>query len=125
MKVLSKLKSELEKNQRMENQIRDQILNLVLKKKMPALKKKYEGRFWKYRKSTGYNSVSWIYSYCREVKDESNGSFDMFESTEHKNVFKINETEFLDICESEISKSEYLRELKKFQSKANELTNCP
>jgi len=124
MKNLSKLKVELEQNQKRVSQIREQILALELKKRLPALKKKYEGKFWKYRKSTGVNSISWVYSYCREVVDECTGNFDQFQMTDQHNGFKINEQEYFTICETAISKVEYLKALKQFQSKATELANC-
>jgi len=124
MKTLSKLKSELEASQKKASQIREQIAAIELKKQLPRLKKKYEGRYWKYRKSTGVNSVSLLYSYCREVMDECSGKFDQFEIAGHLNGFRINEPDYFTICETEITSSEYLKALKQFQLKATELARC-
>jgi hypothetical protein len=124
MKTLSKLKSELEANQKKTSEIREQIAAIELKTRLPGLREKYEGRFWKYRKSTGVNSVSWLYAYCREVIDECSGKFDQFEMADHLNGFRINEPDYFTICETEISKSDYLKALKQFQLKATELASC-
>jgi hypothetical protein len=124
MKTLPKLKLQLEESQNMASQIRQQIAAIELKYRLPELKKKYEGRFWKYKKSRGVNTVSWLYSYCREVIDDDTANFDQFEMAEPHHGFKINDIDYFTICEIEISKREYLKAFKQFQLKVTELAKC-
>jgi hypothetical protein len=56
--------------------------------------------------------------------DDNSAKFDQFEIAEPHHGFKINEADYLTICETEITRSEYLKVLKQFQLKVTELAKC-
>ncbi|GIV43959.1 MAG: hypothetical protein KatS3mg035_1082 [Bacteroidia bacterium] len=98
-----------------------------MEKELPLLRKKYEGKYWKYDNGVDHEHRWPLYSYCKKVIDLTQGLFDTFESTktgyEYVNIFKFNQKEFLNLCQKEITKKEYQKALEKFQKELNKLKN--
>jgi hypothetical protein len=114
-KTLKQLQAEHTEIINKSRELREKISALILQKELPKLRKKYEGKFWKYQNSCSGDQKWWLYSYCRKVEDEREAVFDTFESTPYTREFKSKDRGFFHLCEKEISKEEYLSELKNFQ----------
>lgn len=91
------------------------------KKLLPGLKKKYEGKYFKY--DNGYNSNDrwWLYVHCKGVKSVNKFVVNNFQTTPHSFEFKLNENSYEHLCQVPITRAEYTRQLKKFLQKASTL----
>jgi hypothetical protein len=116
IKTLKQLEAEFKKHCQVGRAMRENIDDIQLKKQLPKLKKKYEGKFWKYKNSSGSEDKWWLYSHCRKVVDERGGMFDSFETTTYQSNFKINNEDYYHLCEVEITKEEYQKALADFRS---------
>lgn len=127
MKTLKQLKSEKSKIRKQLCAISDEIKEMELKLELPKLKKQYEGKYWKYKNGNG--SYSWfLYSFCKSVIDDDQAIFDCFESgttifDETRHVFSHNIKNHYFVCETEITKEQYLRELNKVSAKLTKLSH--
>ncbi|MCP4568732.1 MAG: hypothetical protein GY841_14230 [FCB group bacterium] len=100
--------------------IRKQIEKIENKILFPALRKKYEGRFFKYVNRA--EDENWnYYSKCIKVIDEKQGIFNSFEITSEEHRFSLKHTCFFFICEKEISEKEYLDALNVFKKQLNSI----
>ena len=123
MSKIEKLQDELGLLQQKCRQIRDELSEINLKKELPKLKRKYEGKFWKYENSTGADEKWWLYSYCRKVEDERGGNFDQFEVKPYNCEFTINDHGYFHLCQIEITKEEYLEAVEQFRQNVDALLN--
>lgn len=121
MKKLTELKTELKKVQNKYTKLRQAVEDVELKLELPNLKKKYEGKFYKYQNSTGTDKKWWLYSYCKKVLNQREAICDRFESSPYENEFRNNATEYFYTFEIEITRREYIKALSVFVSKCKEL----
>lgn len=107
------------------NDINDQISSLKDQKELPALKKKYEGKFFKYMNSAGGDYGKWpIYVFCKEVVSRNEVRVNSFESAPingNQNEFKIDHNVSTWMMETEITGNEYHTALVYFESKMLQL----
>jgi len=101
--------------------IRHKIEDVKNKELLPDLKKKFEGKYWKYDNGSGREQRWWLYSFCKEVKGVYSYTFISFETTPYGNEFKIDESVGNHLCQKRITKAEYDREARKFLRKANKI----
>lgn len=99
------------------NQIRDRIEALEDIKALPGLRKKYEGRFFKYTNSTGSGSKWPLYTFCKKVTGRNTAFVDSFETTPYENKFKTDTEEYFHLFEKEVSQKEYDDALTDFYSR--------
>lgn len=92
----------------------DEIDAIKEKRVIPKIRAKYEGKYWKY--DNGYSlEERWpLYCFCLQVVSENEGLFDSFETGPSHFQFKINEQSSFHLCETEITKKEYLKAANKF-----------
>lgn len=122
---LKKLKGEHKKKLEEHNKMHGELckMNEVIMEEerkimLPALKEKYEGRYWK---EIGPSGVV-AYIYCRKAYDSRGGYFDIFRKDLY--CLFVNEwRSYEDVCcgDTEITKEEYMVELTKLLNKVNEL----
>ena len=100
------------------DKLRQEQEEVTIRKALPALKKKYEGKYFKF--DNGYNSANrwWMYSHVFKVINLGEGVMNTFEVTPNANKFNVNGDCCLDICQVEISRAEYEAALKKFTNEA-------
>lgn len=124
-KTIKQLEAEEKKIRKQLREIESQIDKQKLENELPKLRKKYEGKYWKYDNGTDSENRWWLYSYCKKVIDSSKGLFDSFESikTEYdeENRFQSNQKEYFHLCQTEITKEEYMIALNKFKEELNKL----
>jgi hypothetical protein len=103
--------------------MRDNIDQMEADLQLPALKKKYEGKYFRY--NNGYNAEDrwWLYSHCKEVKGLHAFVSDRFEIDSYgKCEFAYNAKECgISSFAIPITKREYYSALKKFKAKLNNL----
>lgn len=124
-KLIEDLRAKRDKHQTLFRKIEWKIREIEDKEILPGLKKSIEGKYWKYRNNDGQNQW-WIYCYCEEVKSVHEIYYSSFEVTPYQHEFRMWERQSgTHLCQTQISKREYDRELKKFLSTANKLFNQP
>lgn len=103
--------------------MRDNIEQMEGDLQLPALKKKYEGKYFRY--NNGYNAQDrWnLYSHCIEVKFFREFICNSFETDSNgKSEFKVGAKEFsTTLFQTPIAKRQYLAALKKFKAKLSKL----
>lgn len=120
--LIAELEIKQAKQQKALTATRYKIEDIKDKELLPDLKKKYEGKYWKYRNSAGGDTDKWwLYSYCKEVKSVYNFIYVCFEITPYTHEFKINETCGDFLCQIQITKAEYNRAAKSFIKKAQKI----
>jgi len=123
-KSIKQLEAEKNKVRKQLQEINNEIEDYNLKKEIPMLKKKYEGKYWKYDNGCSAENRWWLYSFCRKVTGTDQGFFDSFETTNanyRQNNFNYNEEQFFHLCQIEISKEEYLKQFNLFQGRLKKL----
>lgn len=118
---IEKLRSQCKKANDRYRKLKDKIDELETKAALPKLKKQYEGKFWKFRNSTGPDDWWWYYSYCREVVDTHTALCDSFETTPYSNEFKSNSNHHFHLFQTEITKQEYMEALTTFLSRCQNM----
>jgi lipoate-protein ligase A len=103
--------------------MRDNIDQMESDIEPPQLKKKYEGKYFKY--NNGYNAEDrwWLYSHCKVVKAVREYVSNRFETDSYgKCEFAHDMKEYgTTSFQIEISKREYNAALRKFKAKLNNL----
>lgn len=101
--------------------VNGRIEELELQEQLPALKKQYEGRYFKYQNSYSSERKWWMYVRCVKVVDTRHAVVDYFESADDGDTFKLGyETGFY-LFQVPIRKAEWDRELKKFKKAIEKL----
>jgi hypothetical protein len=92
-------------------------------KTLQEIKEKYEGKYWKYVDIYGkLNEIGFLYSFCINVENQNKGLFNTFQTTPFgKSRFAIKECKSFHICQTEITKEEYMEALNKFKGQLNNL----
>lgn len=117
---LDTLKSDLVKVEKTYRSLQNAVEKEETRLKLPALKKQYEGKFWKYENSFGGDSEKWwYYSFCKKVINEREAIADCFQTTPYENEFHLNNKEYFYLFGIEITREEYLTALTEFLSKCN------
>ena len=109
-----------------ENQLRKlrwKIEEYEENKELPKLKKKYEGKYFKYNNGTTLTDRWWMYCHCKEVNNIHRFVFDTFETTPYQHEFKLNDEHGTHLCQIKITKKEYDAAAKKFLKLANKIIN--
>jgi hypothetical protein len=118
MKTTKQLQTERKKVFKQLQAIDDEIEKIELRAMLPNLRKKYEGKYWKYKNHTSDSCHWWLYSFCKKVNDDRRGIFDRFQMTKRndcENDFRYDKEDYLHLCQIEITKEEYLKALNKMQ----------
>jgi len=91
-------------------------------KTIPALKKKYEGTYWKYNNGYNGNDRWYLYAYCHSVSNVNFFVFDTFQTDVHGEVsIEFKKQSGSHLFQTKITKAEYHRELNKVIRKVNNL----
>ena len=115
MSEIESLEKEVNAKQDQLRKMRNRLDVMKLKRDMPGLRKKYEGRYFKYENGNG-NGHWPIFSYCEKVIDGSMAKVHSFETSRNgKYEFTIGDTFFF-LFQVEIRKSVYDKALKRFKA---------
>lgn len=108
MPTIKQLERAIDKNYKDRSLLLDKLDNLKLKKLLPGLKKKYEGKYFKYNNGYSKKNRWWVYSYCREVVSEHEAIVDSFEFIPNDEWrFKVRSSEGLHLFQQEITFKEF------------------
>lgn len=102
------IESKIAKKYEEVHQLQDKLDNLLNKKELPGLKKKYEGKYFKY--DNGYSAEErWlVYSYCSKVISRHEALCEKFEqNTQGEWRFETNAHEGFWLFKEEITEEEY------------------
>ena len=120
MSLIDELQNDLNVKEAEYIKLRNKVHALKLQRDMPILRKKYEGKCFKYENSDG-NGKWPIYSFCEKVIDDSMAKVHSFESGPNGHYeFKIGQTFFF-LFQTEIRKSAYNKALRRFKDNAAQL----
>lgn len=122
-KSLQELQIELAKKRTEYKTLQERVEAEKLKHELPKLKKKFEGKFFKYQNSAGSGHEKWnVYSHCIEVISLDCAIRSTFEENDFReNKFEVKGEGFFFLFETEITKSEYTTALNKFKRKVESL----
>lgn len=115
MKNLQELEKELEVKQKEFYILGAKVTTAKLKRDLPKLRKKYQGKYWKYDNGAGPDTRWPIYSYCEKVIGADEALTHSFETSPHDSTFSIGKHYFYRF-QTEITKAEYDRALKRFKA---------
>lgn len=102
------IESQLKKNNKERIQLLDELDELRRKKELPALKQKYEGKYFKYKNSYDAESNWFIYIYCKKVIDVDQVLTEQFECEPRGEwTFQLDDISGLWILQTEITQKEY------------------
>lgn len=118
---ITTLKKQMAKVEKERHRLRDLIEEAETKAKLPSLKAKYEGRYFKYNNGTGQTERWWFYMYCIRVESVHRAIFNTFQTTPYQREFNVASEEGLHLCEKEITRMEYLDALAEFQKAVHQL----
>lgn len=114
--------TEIGKREKILQKFRNELFEIEIKEDLPKLKKKYEGKYFKYKNCySGGDPSWWLYSFCKEVKDKFTFIHDKFEVTPTDCQFQINVGGGEYLFQTQITKREYYREVNKFVKIAQKL----
>jgi hypothetical protein len=118
---IKQLKTEVIQQGKKYSDLKELLRQEELKIELPKLKKRYEGKFFKCKNSSG--SEQWnLYTHCRKVVDVNEFEIDQFELTPFDSRLVVNSNQFGKFSfKKQISKAEYLRALTKFKTQVNKL----
>ena len=92
--------------------LREEIQKREDAKRYPELKKKYEGKFFKYNNGYSNGNRWWLYSFCRRVNSPDNFDTFSFETCSlGKITIEFSGNEF--IFQKQISRTEYMNAYQK------------
>ena len=126
METLKQLSAKRKKASKILAIIDCKIDDLKEKKLIPKLKKKYEGKYWKYNNGTSNEERWWLYSFCRTVVSDWRALTDSFEMTTANNderVFIHNKEQSFHLFQTEITKEEYMNQLQIFLNELKKLAS--
>ncbi len=126
MKTLKSLKSELAKEQKKVFILRNKIENIEEAKKLPELKKKLEGKFFKYMNSASGEEKWPIYVFVKEVVKSGYFIGDSFETSpinDNMNEFRVDQNHNDFLCQIEITPMEYHDAMIDFESKVLQIVS--
>jgi hypothetical protein len=116
------LKEQLDKINKERNQIIDLIEKQELEKKLPILKKKYEGKYFKCKNSYSASDEWYLYSHCAKITNLHEALVNSFQTTSlGKSKFETRDTYYDSLFEIEITKKEYQKALADFKKRLNKL----
>lgn len=119
MPTIRQLEAQLKRSAREHGDLRRMLKELRDKKELPGLKRKYEGKYFKYR---NYHSESeWdIYLYCHVVNTTDEAIVEMFECDPHGTwLFATERKTDLSLLQTEITETEYDDAARAFMSAAS------
>lgn len=105
--TLTSLQKKLKKSEKEVDKLREEIEEKRLVRGLPSLKKKYEGKYFKYLNSYGNGTSWWLYIYCHEVVGLNEMLVTRFQVTPNECEFKIYSHEFEFLLQQQITKEEY------------------
>lgn len=121
-KELEELEHRLKILYEQRDSMMERIEQLKSDKELPGLKKKYEGKYFKF--NNGYNSQErwWLYVHVREIKSRGHFLVSRFETTtDGKSEFGTQIEYSTSLFQVPITKFQYAVALKKFRQQLNKL----
>lgn len=121
-KELATLENQLRSIYQQRENLEERIEQLKSDKELPGLKKKYEGKYFRY--NNGYNATDrwWLYVHVREVKARGHFLVSRFETTtDGKSEFGTMMEYSTSLMQSPITKRQYEKALKNFRNQINKL----
>lgn len=106
---------------------RRQIEDRETEIRLPALRKKYEGKYFKYLNSSGPGRTWPVYVYCRCVTGLRShmALMDTFQTAPHRCEFEQNKEEGEYLLQTQITKREWNRALRAFKVRVERLGKKP
>lgn len=122
-KELQQLKPILNKLNKQRVAVSDRIDELETQLALPDLKKKYKGKYFRYKNSYSSDKWWWLFIYISDVLTERVFVASSFQITvDGKCEFRVGEKMYYEsMLENKITKSEYTAALKRFKAKLNQL----
>lgn len=122
MPTIKQLERLLIKNQKERNALRDQLDDLQNKQLLPVLKKKFEGKYFKYRNSYSSDNRWYLYSYCKSALSTAEFLCETFECDPYGEwSFHTDKKTGVFLFQEEISQKEYDKAAIDFISAAYEI----
>lgn len=121
MEKIEKLKKDYDNKRKELFAIKEAIEEIETNEILPELRKKYEGKFFKFKNSCDGEEWWWLYIYCRKVENENWGIVDRFQTSIYQNEFIHNKSDILSSCNIEITREEYQKAFDEFSNKLSEL----
>lgn len=127
MKTLSELRKQTSKAHKVWLSLQNKLDVAEDKVRVPSLKKKYEGKFFKYNNGINHEVKWWLYSFCIKVTDDAEfiiDSFEICEANDNQHIFQtLQQVSHSHLFQTEISSIEYSNELVKFRAKMLQMVN--
>lgn len=122
---LMALESTLQEAKQLVASLDARIRELKQEEEFPAFRAKYEGRYWKHRYGNNFEGW-WRYMYCRKVFSLTEGDFDTFDTDwRGSRTFQTGKLNLFDLCQTEITREEYLEQADIFGEFFRNLTHNP
>ena len=121
MGKLQKLENRYYELQNILQETKNEIEELKTKKRLPELKKKYEGKYFKYKNSYSDRESWWLYYYCKKVDDCYYTITNNFQEKTDGFEFDIDSDTSINLLGEEISHKEYNTALNKFLENAKRI----
>lgn len=118
---LQQLRQAAEKKKSECRKLENRISDLEEKEELPKVKKKYEGKYFKYQNRYNSEAYWWKYYHVLEVQSVNMAIVNTFESPTDHYQFRLKDTVYLNILANQITKREYDREAKRFIRTANKI----
>lgn len=120
MGTINELEALAEKKFMEARKLKDRADRLKEEEELPGLRKKYEGKFFRYKNSYGQDESWPLYSYCQKVTGLRTATVHKFQSAPSGHEFSI-KSEFFHTFQTQISKAEWNKALKRFKAKVERL----
>lgn len=118
---LESLKEQVEKADFAHRKAKAVYEKEIEKVQLPEIKKKFEGKYFKYLNRYGSGEKWFMYIHCKQVTSINAGVLDSFETTPVESSFELSKRSYLTLLGTPITKREYNAALKKFLSRAERL----
>lgn len=120
--TIDQLKTELKIVEAKRTKILNDIEQHEINKLLPGLRKKYEGKYFKFKNRYSDDDWWWMYSYCIEVKNQHFGIFNTFQSMPNgKFEIELGDQSGWHLCIEQITKREYEKAVKIFLQRINKI----
>lgn len=105
------------------NLIREEMNDIEMQLCLPALKEKYEGKYFKYWNSYGNKEEGWwLYFHVRSVDNQFYAKGEQFQTEKYnKSDFELNGPISYDCLQEEITKEDYMSAANEFLTKCKQL----
>lgn len=118
---LEKIRVRIKSAEDVLRRLRNTEYSISQVEELPILKRKYEGKYFKYHNGFNSNEKWWMYLFVKKVNSTTEIVCDKFEENTRECEFKLNDITSERILGVKITKREYNAALRKFLNKANRL----